>query len=844
MASKSLNDWCVENKREDILNEWCYSRNTDITPQTVSYGNNIKVWWCCPKGHEWETRVSHRTYSNSGCPFCAGEKAIAGVNDLETIAPELCREWNYEKNSSLLPSMILPKSEKTVWWRCSLGHEWEAPVFIRYKGTKCPYCSNRKVLRGFNDFQTMFPLLAEEWDYSKNVEHPFEVSGKSATPVWWVDSLGHSWNARISDRVKGQGCLYCSGKRVLVGFTDLKTLHPELCLEWNYQKNEERIPEMFTSGSNKKVWWICKEGHEWESTISNRVRGSNCPTCGKNHIKSGINDFATRHPELLEEWDYEKNVDVDPRTIPSTGSVKYWWKCKYAHSWQASLDSRLSGSGCPVCGVRQRTSFPEQAIFYYLSKSYPDAQNGYTGIFDEWKGSELDIYIPSESVGIEYDGMAWHKTYSSNKKEKKKYAICKKHGIKLIRFKEEQKDSDNEVCDAVLYINYSTNYEDLNNVIPKLKQFLEVPDDIDVVRDREKIKELYYGVLRKHSLTAEAPLLSKEWNYERNGLLTPDMFMIGSSDKVWWRCNKGHEWKASINSRYQGIGCPFCSNKRVLKGYNDLSTSHPELLLEWDYQMNTVKPDEISYGYSRKIWWKCKKGHSWQAPPYSRAKGSGCPYCAEKKTLQGYNDLATVNPELCAEWDYEKNGDLMPSMLSGNNGDKVWWRCKFGHSWQATVNHRAKGTGCPICAGRVVLRGFNDLESLYPSLAQEWNADKNGVFLPSMVTPRSDKKVWWKCEKGHEWQASVSNRVAGTKCPYCSGKKILPGFNDIATVQPELLEIWDYKKNQDISPNQVGIGSSKKVWWKCEKGHEWQAVIYSKARSGKQCPKCNRTKQS
>lgn len=842
-SSVSLQQWCRDHHREDLIQEWNYERNNGISPDSVSHGVSIKVWWKCKKGHEWETRVSHRTGSNSGCPFCAGERPIPGENDLATVNPALCQEWNYEKNCGLKPENVLPKSEKIVWWRCDKGHEWKAPVFSRTNGVKCPYCSNRKVLSGYNDLATKYPELEKEWDYSKNDISPSMVLPGGHYRAWWIDPFGHSWNATIYQRVKGSGCPYCSGRKAIVGENDLKTQRPDLCLEWNYSKNKDLRPEMFTVFSNKKVWWKCEKGHEWESIIGARSRGNGCPICSKNHIKRGINDFATKHPELLDEWDYDKNQGVDPGTIPSTGSTKYWWKCKYGHSWQASLNSRVSGSGCRICSIRQRTSFPEQALFYYISQTYPDTQNSYTGIFENWQGSELDIFIPSEAIAIEYDGKAWHKTNTVTEKEKKKYRLCQEHGITLIRIKEEQKDSDTEVCDFVLYVRYSQYYEDLNNVIPQLKEYLNVPDDIDVIRDRDKIKALYYGILRKHSLSMEAPLLAKEWNYSRNGDLTPEMFMIGSADKVWWKCKKGHEWQAAISSRYSGIGCPICSNKKVLKGYNDLLTTNPELISEWDYQKNTVSPDEITYGFHHGVWWKCKEGHSWKTTPLIRLKGIGCPYCSNKKVLQGYNDLLTVNPILSEEWDYDKNGDLLPSMVIGHCGKKVWWRCKEGHSWQATVNHRAQGTGCPFCSGKRLLRGFNDLETQYPDLAKEWDFERNDTLLPSMVTPRSDKKVWWKCQKGHGWQASVSNRVAGTKCPICSGKRILQGFNDLATTAPELLEIWDFDKNKEITPYNVGKGSEKKVWWKCPNGHEWQAVIYTRIQRGNKCPICGKEKK-
>ena len=106
-----------------------------------------------------------------------------------------------------------------------------------------------------------------------------------------------------------------------------------------------------------------------------------------------------------------------------------------------------------------------------------------------------------------------------------------------------------------------------------------------------------------------------------------------------------------------------------------------------------------------------------------------------------------------------------------NSNIKVWWKCAKGHEWQATIAHRNNGTGCPICVGKKVLSGNNDLETLNPKLASEWNYEKNNELKPQDFTPNSNKKVWWKCSNGHEWQAVINNRNKGSGCPICYKEK-------------------------------------------------------------------------
>jgi DNA-directed RNA polymerase subunit RPC12/RpoP len=176
----------------------------------------------------------------------------------------------------------------------------------------------------------------------------------------------------------------------------------------------------------------------------------------------------------------------------------------------------------------------------------------------------------------------------------------------------------------------------------------------------------------------------------------------------------------------------------------------------------------------------------------------------------------------------------------------VWWKCKKGHSWKATVNSRSRkgkgrkqGGGCPYCAGKKVLAGFNDLETLNPVVAGEWDNGKN-MLTTSQVTVASGKSVWWKCRKeGHSWRATIASRtINGNNCPYCAGQRVLKGFNDLETLNPELADEWDCEKNL-LAPSQVTVGSGKYVWWKCHKeGHSWRTTVADRHSNGSRCPYC------
>ncbi len=677
--------------------------------------------------------------------------------------PHLMKEWNWEKNTDIDPNQLTVGSEKKVWWKCSKGHEWQADIGHRNNGTGCPYCAGRKVLKGYNDLQTINPSLAKEWNYEKNgTTTPEMVSVSSGKKAWWKCTEGHEWQATIGSRNSGCGCPYCAGKKLLIGFNDLKTVNPSLAKEWNYEKNGQLSPECFTANNNKTVWWKCSKGHEWRARIANRNYGTACPYCSNKKVLKGYNDLQTRNPSLANDWNYEKNGDLRPEHFTANSNKKVWWKCNKGHEWRTSITHRSQGRGCPVCNSERKTSFPEYALAFYLKKHGLEAIHSY-----KENGYELDIFIPSKSVAIEYDGGVWHK--SRVKQDLKKNARCKKDGIKLYRIREGLPSLNDSSVDYIVQKDQKDLPAILNKVLSKIVGKII---DVDLERDAISIDNLRELTEKENSLLIFNPKIASEWNYERNGNLRPEHFSASSNKKVWWKCSNGHEWQAVINSRNKGHRCPYCSGKYAIKGTNDLQTIKPALAEEWNYEKNNnLTPADMLPNSNKRAWWKCSQGHEWEAIIYDRVKGNGCPYCSGKKVLKGFNDLQTVNPTLAKEWNYEKNNGLMPTDITPNSHKKVWWKCSRNHEWQAVIGSRSKGRGCPYCAGQKVTKGYNDLQTINPILAKEWNFEKNNGLTPMDVSPNSNKKAWWKCSNGHEWQATIASRNAGRGCAQCYTEK-------------------------------------------------------------------------
>ena len=534
--------------------------------------------------------------------------------------------------------------------------------------------------------------LMAEWDWEKNNAlgfNPKILTQGCHTKVWWICKEGHSYDAQIKNRVAGNGCSYCAGKKVLKGYNDLETFYPELATEWIYQKNGELTPATVAVASNKKAWWKCKKcGGEYESYICNRtLKGVGCPYCAGQKVLVGYNDLQTLSPYLAAEWS-DKNIEK-PTEFTMFSKKKVYWTCPLGHQdYRMSIQQRSNRQGCPICAQQSQTSFPEQALYYYLKQRFPDALNRY--ISDK---REIDIFIPSKNIGFEYNG------YFSHKKKAEKDAAKKTffHSVGVTLFIIKEYKTEEERDNADYYIHERTTFKNLTILIRKILSDLNVETsvDIDCERDAIAIKNQYITLRKENSLATVRPDLVVFWDYEKNGSITPEMVTLGTGQRFYWKCricNRSYlNWPSRIA---QGSVCSKHRNL-VKKGINDLETLHPELLKYWDYDKNDVEPSEIYGGGERVVYWRCEKGHSYPKSILKHVRGEGCPICAGKKVLAGFNDLLSQNPELAKEWDYELN-DCQPDQIHYNSqSKKVHWICSVcGHRWQYKVSNR---NNCPEC---------------------------------------------------------------------------------------------------------------------------------------------------
>lgn len=567
-----------------------------------------------------------------------------GVNDLATTRPEIAEEWDVELNPGISPSDVTCGSEKKIWWRCKEGHSWQAKVYSRTEGRGCPECAhNRAGLRpGINDLATLGnPKLLAEWDIVANSPlTPEKMAFKSNRKVYWMCSEGHKWQATVVHRSqRGDGCPYCAGIRLLTGFNDLATTHPDIAAEWDYEKNKEIVPTEVMAGAELKAWWKCKEGHGWQAYIYSRKAGTGCPYCAGNILVKGINDLASQRPELLSEWDYDANYPLMPSEVAIGTARKVSWICSLGHKWNAVVSSRaLSGRGCPFCTGRKvligyndlKSQNPE------LTKEWDVDKNGTIRPEQIYMTSHRKVWWKC-SAGHSYQASVVNRAMGTGCP----YCVGK---ATLSGFNDFATQCP-ELVDEWDFSKNGRNPDDVNRW-SKQKFWWICKNGHEwkaMVCDRTAGNGCPYCGNRK-PIVGETdfqtmnPDLMKEWNHAKNIGVEPSKLTFQTTKIVWWKCKKEHEWRASIYDRRNGTGCPVCAKDinrhTIIPGKNDFASIYPELAKEWDDERNEgITPECIAAKSNRKVWWKCNNGHHWRATPLGRSTGAGCPVCAGKRPI-------------------------------------------------------------------------------------------------------------------------------------------------------------------------------------------------------------------
>lgn len=438
----------IEVDESRLVSEWMDEKNKKPL-SSYSHQSNETTWWKCSDcGHEWQARIAERR-NGSNCSVCLGLKVASGINDLSTLYPEVYAQINKDLEIGRDLS-ALPTQAKIVlnWVHPDCGHEWTENIYARTRKKNpslCSVCKGRKIQSGVNDFFTIHPELKAEWDTETNGDVKMEtISASAGTKRHWVCSEGHRWMESPARRHQGSGCPICSGAVIVPGVNDFFTLRPELKSEWDTEANTVD-PGTLSKAPDTRVHWVCSVNpdHKWEAVARSRVsyagrKATGCPHCSNRIVTAGVNDFASVYPELLEEWDFERNT-VSPVELAFGSGEKVWWKCLVDSShpgWEAKLSERSRGQGvCRKCF--EFVSINEKRIADWF------VARGETVVVSDrsvLKGRELDVLLPERSLAVEYNGVYWHSSVHNRGGDYhvSKFEDSEASGVRLVQVWEDE----------------------------------------------------------------------------------------------------------------------------------------------------------------------------------------------------------------------------------------------------------------------------------------------------------------------------------------------------------------------------------------------------------------------
>lgn len=541
-----------------------------------------------------------------------------------------------------MPEQVTAGYRKKVWWLgAACGHPWDAVVYSRAAGGRCPYCQNRRVGFG-NDLATQFPEVAATWHPTLNGDRtPDTVAPRSNSRAWWLGECGHTWDTIVANRTNKtrSGCPYCANQKVGYG-NDLATRFPGLSTEWHPTRNGDLTPSQVTAGARSNVWWLCSSGHEWRAMVFKRSKGADCESCGLVGLSEleiglyaelkavlGKQMAPIKHDVRVSAADGVKvRVDVLVGTIAVEFDGSYWHKDKENRDREKT--GQLKDLGYSVIRVREHpleALSPQDA----LVRRAPTAHDVAVAALEGMLACDLIEDAAAESA--------------------RRYIL---NGVALAE--------------------------------------AEAAQIIASLRLRE------YGEL---SLTEKFPEVAGEWHPELNGDLKPDQVMAHSGKKVWWLCSAGHPYQTPIAQRtLDGTGCGWCSGRYVTPE-TSLAVVRPELADQWHPTLNgELTPADVLPHSGLTVWWLCAEGHATQDKLADRAKGMVCQECP-KSRRRTETSLAARFPKLAAQWHPDLNGELTPHDVRPYLNQMVWWLCPNGHSTQDTLNARSRGRVCQECSG-------------------------------------------------------------------------------------------------------------------------------------------------
>ncbi|RLA42339.1 MAG: hypothetical protein DRR42_23580, partial [Gammaproteobacteria bacterium] len=360
--------------------------------------------------------------------------------DGETLVdthPDIATQWDYDKNTPLVPDLFSKGSNQKFWWLCEKGHSYDAAINNRVsRESGCPVCYRENAsdiarqgrLKNTQSLTQDKPVYLAMFDLNKNSLPPSEIAVKSNIDIWWKCKHGHSFLKKA---------VYMAGNHECPTCNTLVFKFPDIATQWHPIKNQAVDIRIIHAGSGQKVWWKCKKGHEWKTAVNMRTgEETNCPHCynenrGEIYRQKAAEmngSLADLNPDFLAQWDKEKNGDLTPDKMTAKSRTKVWWKCEHGHSsYEQAIASKARGSICPECAKSKRA----ESVRLARLKNNGSLKDRYPNIAEHWDNAKNgDLKPELVTIGskkIIYwkcnQGHHWHVSVNTMT-DKRRYYIC------------------------------------------------------------------------------------------------------------------------------------------------------------------------------------------------------------------------------------------------------------------------------------------------------------------------------------------------------------------------------------------------------------------------------------
>jgi transposase-like protein len=681
-------DHSLADQHPEIAREWDSELNHPLAAKMVTPGAKRKVGWVCERcQYKWQARINSRTRGGHGCPECgrrAAGKAKGAPRPGESLAeklPDIAAEWHPTLNGELTPSDVGRASNKKVWWLCrTCGNEWQIQVSNRRHGATCKKCASKAktVPKPGNSLAERCPSVAAEWHPTLNGDvTPADVAFSRKEKAWWTCAeCGNVWDASIGNRARGAGCPPCGrsaaaqamrGRKLPRGpkrqvTQERKTSNtvpqpgasfaerfPEIAAEWHPRRNGELTPDKVAYASNKRAWWLCPRcGNEWDAIIQSRGKGAGCRKCGRRRAGRALakpkpgGSLAEKFPTLAAEWHTKRNGSLTPNGVAAGSRRTAWWQCSACgNEWEAGIYSRASGHGCRACADRQR------AVAFSASKPGQSLAERDPELAAQWHPKRNGRLRASDVTANSGQTVWW---------------LCDRQHEWQAMINNRRKARGCPKCTL-----WGTSVEEI-----RLRHELlgaGVPIDPN------------HEVLPETGRALQCDMLCSAWNVV-----------------IEFDGNRFHKLPESAGKDVRKTRMLTEAGYTVIRVREDLPVIGQHDVVVPLFSSETVRAKAVL----EKL-----KTLGFEAAEYDNYLDTDVPWGSDDaasyiKRRRIDKSLATLNPELAAQWDSEKNGKLTPGDVTPGSGQKVWWVCPVcGHGWAAYVYSRAGGGhGCPECGRR------------------------------------------------------------------------------------------------------------------------------------------------